>query len=88
MWSADCHCLSAAKTMRPIFRFSFATGNPTIIVYYNCCEVIIIITSKCRDVVLLDKLKEIISFLFFKKQRLVKNKTLYLDMASVNTHCL
>ena len=63
MWSADCHCLSAAKTMRPIFRFSFATGSPTIIVYYNCCEVIIIITSKCRDVVLLDKLKEIISFL-------------------------
>ena len=50
----------------------------------------IIITSQGRDVVLLFKLKEIINFSFLKKHGLVKNKTLYmyLDMASVNTHCL
>ena len=47
-----------------------------------------IITSWGKDVVSLDKLKEIIHFSFFERHGLVKNKTLYLDMASVNTHCL
>ena len=44
-----------------------------------------IITSRGRDVVLLDKLNKIIHFSFFKRHGSVKNKTLYLDMALVNT---